>query len=156
MQASSRPLIASRPMTLRPLLLTTAVALALVGGACSEAPAELTGSPGDPSAIDRVIEIDATNDLEFEPASIEVSAGETVELRVNNVADVDHELVLGPQHEHHEGMDHSNDPSGTGAIKPGASGSVVWEFTEAGEVTFACYIANHNQAGMTGTVAVAE
>lgn len=125
-------------------------------GACSDAAGEVIGAPGDPDAVDRVITLDATNELEFDPSSIEVTAGETIEFQVNNVAEVEHELVLGPEHEHHEGMDHSDGSAGTGAIKPGSSASLVWEFPEAGEVRFACYIANHNEAGMTGTITVSE
>lgn len=140
----------------RLLFLTTIASLAAIMGACSEPVPEVLGAPGDAGAVDRVITLDATNELEFEPSTIEVRAGETVELQVNNVADVDHELALGPEHEHHEGMDHSDDPAGTGRIEPGESASLVWEFTEAGEVHFACYVANHNEAGMTGTITVTD
>lgn len=133
--------------------------LALAWGlaACSKpAGGELIGTEGDPSAVDRTITLEATNDLKFEPSTLEVSAGETIEFQVENVAEVEHEFVLGPANEHGEGMDHPDDASSTGAIAPGESGTVVWEFTEAGEVQFACYIAQHNEAGMTGTVTVSE
>ena len=117
---------------------------------------EVAGEPGDPSEVDRVIEIDATNALEFEPSSIDVAAGETIEFKISNAADVDHEFVLGAEHEHHAGMEHGGDPGATGTIAPGGSATVVWTFPEAGEANFACYIANHNEAGMTGTIKISE
>jgi uncharacterized cupredoxin-like copper-binding protein len=116
----------------------------------------LTGEPGDPDQVDQSFDIETTNELRFEPDTIEVAAGETVEFVVTNVADVDHEFVLGPAHEH-AGMDHANmsQPEMTGTVSPGESKTVVWTFTEPGEVTFACYIAAHDKAGMTGTVEIA-
>lgn len=116
---------------------------------------ELTGEPGDPAQVDETFAIDATNALRFEPDSIDVEPGQTIEFVITNVADVDHEFVLGPAHVH-GGMDHEN-MSGTemtGTISPGETKTVVWAFSEPGEVTFACYIAGHNESGMTGTVKI--
>lgn len=116
---------------------------------------ELTGEPGDPAQVDETFTIEATNELRFEPDVVEVEAGQTIEFVITNVADVDHEFVLGPAHAH-AGMEHEN-MSGTemtGTISPGETRTVVWAFTEPGEVTFACYIAAHNEAGMTGTVKI--
>ena len=39
-------------------------------------------------------------------------------------------------------------------VKPGASGVVLWTFNRAGEFDFACLVAGHYQAGMTGKVRV--
>jgi uncharacterized cupredoxin-like copper-binding protein len=116
---------------------------------------ELTGEPGDPAQVDETFDLEANNQLRFAPDAVEVEAGQTIEFVISNVADVDHEFVLGPAHEH-AGMDHENMGSSemTGTIPPGESKTVVWTFTEPGEVTFACYIAGHNEAGMTGTVKI--
>ena len=114
------------------------------------------GEPGDRSDVDRVVEIETTNALEFDPATIDVDAGETIEFQISNVADVEHEFVLGAMHEHSEGMQHGGDPGATGTMEPGGAATIVWTFPEAGEATFACYIDNHDQAGMTGTIKISD
>lgn len=139
------------------LRVTIVLAFLLAFVACNKGGGELTGEPGDAADADRVVTLDATNELRFEPDSIDVEQGETIEFQISNVADVDHEFVLGPLHAHDAGMHHAaTDPSATGPISPGDVASVVWTFTDAGQVEFACYIAGHNEAGMTGTVEIAE
>ncbi len=39
-------------------------------------------------------------------------------------------------------------------VAPGASGDIVWQFTQAGEYQFACLIPGHYEAGMVGKVVV--
>lgn len=132
------------------------VAFLLALGACGGGGGELTGEPGDAADADRVVTIDATNDLRFDPDAFDIEQGETIEFEITNVAEIDHEFVLGPLHAHDAGMHHAaSDPSATGPIAPGDTASVVWTFTEAGQVDFACYIAGHNEAGMTGTIDIA-
>ena len=131
-------------------MLATIVLLAAV--ACSN-DSVAAGEPGDPSAVDRVIEIDATNELRFDPSEIEAQVGETVEFKITNVASSEHEFVLGPAHEHTGDMQHG-EANATGAIQPDASASVIWHFSGAGEIQFACHIAGHDQQGMTGTVSI--
>jgi uncharacterized cupredoxin-like copper-binding protein len=52
-------------------------------------------------------------------------------------------------------MQHT-EANATGAIPPGETASVVWNFPESGETQFACHIADHDKSGMTGTVTVSE
>ncbi len=125
----------------------------LLLGACSEKDGTVTGEAGDPATVDEVIEISTTDQLRFDPDSIEVEVGQTIEFRIMNEGTGEHEFVLGSLHEHGAGMQHG-DPSTTGQLEPGATGSVVWTFPEAGSVTFACYVAGHNEQGMTGTITV--
>lgn len=131
-------------------LLVTIGLLAAV--ACSNG----TGAPGEPgtaSEVDRVVEIEATNELRFDPSEIEAEAGETIEFKITNVASSEHEFVLGSAGEHSDDM-HYTEANATGTIEPGASASVIWHFTEAGEVQFACHVAGHDKQGMTGTVSI--
>jgi uncharacterized cupredoxin-like copper-binding protein len=129
------------------------IVVAALGGCSKSQPA--LGEAGDEAEVDRVIEITTSDDLRFDPSEISVEAGETIEFHVTNEASSQHEFVLGPTHDHDEGMQHG-DASATGAIDPGDSASVVWYFPEAGETSFACHIANHDKSGMTGTVTVSE
>ena len=50
------------------------------------------------------------------------------------------------------GMEH-DDPN-IAHVKPGATGELVWRFTQAGEFQFACLVPGHYEAGMIGKVVV--
>ena len=137
------------PRMLRAALIIVAL---VVLASCSEE-GTVTGEPGDPADVDELVEITTSDQLRFTPDAIEVAAGQTIEFRITNAATGEHEFVLGPAHDHEAGMVHS-DPSSTGTIAPGKTAIVYWTFPEAGTVTFACYIAGHNEQGMTGTINV--
>lgn len=138
---------------LRTLLMVLMLVAPLVLAACSEKGGTVTGEAGDPADVDEVVEITTSDQLRFTPDAIEVEAGQTIEFQITNDATGEHEFVLGAAHDHEPGMMHS-DPSSTGPIAPGETASVYWSFPEAGTVTFACYIAGHNEQGMTGTINV--
>ena len=140
---------------LRTLCAIGMVVVLVILGACNDNPGSVSGEAGDPADVDEIIEISTSDQLRFEPEAIEVDAGQTIEFRVTNAATGEHEFVLGPGHAHEPGMVHS-DPSSTGVIAPGKMASVYWTFPEAGTVTFACYVAGHNEQGMTGTITVSE
>ena len=137
---------------LRTLCAVLMIVVLMMLAACSEE-GTAAGEPGDPADVDEVVEITTTDQLRFTPDVIEVAAGQTVEFRITNAATGEHEFVLGPSHVHEAGMQHS-DPSSTGTIAPGKMATVYWTFPETGTVTFACYVAGHNEQGMTGTINV--
>ena len=102
------------------------------------------------------------DDMRFRPGRIEVRQGETVRLRVRNGGRVMHELVIGTRQELEEhaalmkkfpNMEH--DEPWMAHVGPGRSGEIVWTFNRAGEFAFACLIAGHYEAGMTGRIIVA-
>ena len=131
------------------------VVLVMLAACSEEGGGTVTGEAGDPADVDEVVEITTSDQLRFTPDLVEVDAGQTIEFRITNVATGEHEFVLGPAHVHEAGMQHS-DPSSTGTIAPGKMATVYWTFPEAGTVTFACYVAGHNEQGMTGTINVSE
>jgi uncharacterized cupredoxin-like copper-binding protein len=90
-----------------------------------------------------------------------VKRGETVRFVVKNTGKVAHELVLGSMKElkahaelmrKHPGMEHE-EPN-QAFVKPGETREIVWQFTRAGTVDFACTVPGHFEAGMTGRVVV--
>ena len=104
-----------------------------------------------------------TDAMRFKPANIEVKQNETVRLAVTNSGSVKHELVLGTAKElkeHYElmkknpEMEHAD--SNMLTLAPGKSGEIIWRFTEAGEVDFACLQPGHYDAGMKGAVNVSR
>jgi uncharacterized cupredoxin-like copper-binding protein len=50
------------------------------------------------------------------------------------------------------GMEH--DEPNTASLAPGKTGEIIWQFTTAGKVDFACLEAGHFDAGMKGFVNV--
>ncbi|OYW21187.1 MAG: oxidase [Burkholderiales bacterium 12-64-5] len=104
-----------------------------------------------------------TDNMRFTPAQISVRQGETVRFVVKNSGAVKHELVFGTPEELKEhyammvkmpGMEHADDNMVT--VAPGKTGEVVWRFTKAGKVDFACLQPGHYDAGMKGLVTVAQ
>ena len=119
------------------------------------------GQEGDPKKVSRTIEVEMADTMRFTPAQITVKRGETIKLVAANKGQVLHEMVLGTADElkkHAEtmkkfpGMEH--DEPHMAHVKPGTSGEIVWQFTQAGEFRFACLIPGHFEAGMVGTVTV--
>ncbi len=89
--------------------------------------------PADPADADRVVEVQMIDPFEFDPAQIEVIAGETVTFRV-----LDHEFVIGheaTQDEHETMMDDhgmgGEDEPNELALAGGASGELTWTFADA-------------------------
>jgi uncharacterized cupredoxin-like copper-binding protein len=126
----------------------------LIAG-CSEEGGSTLGKLGDAAEVDRTIELTA-DEFNFTPDSLDIDKGETIEFVITNEGQSQHEFALGSEHAHQSGMEHDSSTGGTGAITPGEERTLVWTFTEAGETGFACYIAGHNEQGMTGTISVSE
>jgi len=124
--------------------------------------ASAIGEPGKAGAVTRTVRVDMSDAMRFSPASIAVKQGETVRFVVTNSGKVKHEMVLGSQkelQEHYEAMKkhpemEHDDPSMV-TVAPGKSGEMVWRFTRAGQVDFACLQPGHYDAGMKGQVKVA-
>ncbi|MDM0064978.1 cupredoxin family protein [Variovorax sp. J31P207] len=119
------------------------------------------GKPGDATKADRRVKVEMTDGMRFNPSTLAVKQGETVRFVVSNSGQVKHELVLGTEKElkeHYEAMkknpemEHA-DPSMV-TLAPGKTGEIVWQFTKAGKVDFACLQPGHYDAGMNGTVMV--
>ena len=147
-------------------LIASALTLSLIcTGTLADEISDSVGSPGDPSKISRTIEITAVENR-FKPSEINVKQGETIKFVVKNIGKKKHEMMLGtpdeiddhgkmmkknPDMEHH---DHPNMVT----VNPGESGELVWHFTEAGTVSFACPLPGHfkgmNFPGMTGIITV--
>lgn len=120
------------------------------------------GEPGQAAHVTRTVTVDMTDDMRFHPAQITVKRGETVHFLVKNSGKVKHEMVLGTAQElkaHYAmmmkmpGMEHA-DPNQV-VVDPGKQGEIIWRFTKARKVDFACLQPGHYDAGMKGLVTVA-
>ena len=124
--------------------------------------ADAIGAPGRVTKATRTVNVDMTDAMRFNPARVQVKQGETVRFVVKNSGQLKHEFVLGTEKElkeHYEvmkknpEMEHAEDNMVT--VAPGKTGEVVWQFTKAGKVDFACLQPGHYDAGMKGLVRVA-
>jgi uncharacterized cupredoxin-like copper-binding protein len=125
--------------------------------------AQAIGKPGVLSKSTRTIEVDMSDAMRFTPANIKAKQGETIRFVVKNSGQLSHEFVLGTAKdlkEHYEvmkknpEMEHADDNMLT--VKPGETREMLWQFTKAGTVDFACLHPGHYDAGMKGAVAVAS
>lgn len=120
------------------------------------------GKPGLAAQARRTVQIDMSDAMRFTPSSIDVKQGETVRFVVKNSGRVRHELVLGSEQSlkaHGEamrrnpGMEHADENMVT--VDAGKTGELVWQFSKAGRIEFACLQPGHFEAGMKGVVKVA-
>lgn len=119
------------------------------------------GQEGDPKKVVRTVRVDMADTMRFTPSRLTVKRGQTVRFVVHNGGKVLHEMVLGTSKaiaEHAELMkkfpDMAHADPNMAHVKPGKTGGIVWQFTQAGEFQFACLQPGHYEAGMVGTVIV--
>ncbi|WP_020395012.1 cupredoxin domain-containing protein [Thiolinea disciformis] len=119
------------------------------------------GKPANADQVQRVVEVRMDDNMRFTPDKLDVKPNEVVKIVVNNRGKIKHELTLGDAkalQEHaqamlkHPNMEH-NDPNMV-ALEPGQTGEIIWQFTQAGHVDFACLQPGHFEAGMKGVVNV--
>jgi uncharacterized cupredoxin-like copper-binding protein/Cu/Ag efflux protein CusF len=165
-QTTSLERLAMKPfqlaLSLSAALLATA-ALAAGNHAGGHAHADdAIGKAGNAAKVSRTVNVDMTDAMRFTPSSITVKQGETIRLIVKNSGKLKHELVLGTEKdlkEHYEQMkkhpEMEHDDPNMVSLAPGKTGEVIWQFTKAGKVDFACLQPGHYEAGMKGSVMVA-
>ncbi len=119
------------------------------------------GNPGVAAKVTRIINIDMKDDMRFHASNFDVKQGETVRFVAKNSGKVKHEMVLGTAKElkdHYEEMkknpEMEHDDPNMVTVAPGKSGEIIWHFTKAGKVDFACLQVGHYDAGMKGLINV--
>ncbi|RKF12291.1 copper-binding protein [Roseovarius spongiae] len=134
------------------------------------------GEPGEAENVDRVIEV-SMDEMKYEPSRISVKEGETIKFVVSNDGNLVHEFNLGNDEiwDGHKGemremlqkgmmtmkkLNHEkmmeagmmHDDANSVLLEPGETGEVVWTFSEATDMGFACNAPGHREAGMVGDV----
>lgn len=159
----------SKLSRMQPLITVAALALsstAFAGGTHGgghDAAETAIGKPGVAAKAARTVTIEMSDAMRYTPSDIQVKQGETVRFIVKNSGKVKHELSLGTEKElleHLEQMkkfpDMEHDEPSKVSLAPGKQGEIVWQFTKAGAVNFACLMPGHYEAGMKGAVKVAK
>ncbi len=131
------------------------------GGHAHDGPS--IGEPGLADKVSRTVTIDMQDTMRFVPATLRVKQGETLRLIVRNTGAVAHELVLGNIKDlkaHAKAMqkfpDMEHAEPNMLSLAPGAQGELLWHFTSAMTVDFACLRPGHYEAGMKGKIDVAK
>lgn len=136
------------------LVLCTMLVLLLV--ACG-------GGNQEASADGNSVTVNAQDDFSFEPSTITVAAGETIEITLQNRGSVEHSfniLKADAELEHvlqEEDEEHLHEELLFDIHETSAGESETETFTApdvAGDYTFACLVPGHADAGMTGTLQV--
>ncbi len=153
-------------MNHKQFLVAAAASLLFAGAAIAHgddhAESDAIGEAGATGKVDRTVTVTMTDSMRFTPENVAVKQGETIKFVVKNAGQLKHEMVLGTERElkeHYElmkkspGMGHAEPQMVT--VAPGKTGEIVWRFTKAGKVAFACLQPGHYEAGMKGLVTVA-
>jgi uncharacterized cupredoxin-like copper-binding protein len=122
------------------------------------------GEPGKSNKAARTVKI-AMTDGTFEPAALEVKAGETIRFLVTDTGKLDHDFTLGDaatQQAHRAEMaevaeergEMQHDDPNAVMVKPGQTKALTWKFTRTGRLEFDCNVPGHYEAGMAGTISV--
>jgi uncharacterized cupredoxin-like copper-binding protein len=150
----------------RPLLLFLGP-LAVVAAACGGGGDSETAAVGDGDA-DRTVEIEMV-DIAFEPAELEVEAGETVRFVFENTGKAAHDAFVGDiaaQGDHEREMREAEEDDGHGGghdendaedaitVEPGETGELTYTFDESGSLEIGCHQPGHYEAGMKIDVTV--
>jgi uncharacterized cupredoxin-like copper-binding protein len=149
------------------MLLATTACLSYAGGNAahghqhSHAHNSAIGAPGKAAKVNRTVQVDMSDAMRFTPSSLDVKKGETIRFVVKNSGQIKHEFVLGTESElkeHYELMkkfpEMEHDDPNMVSVDPGKTGELIWQFTQSGNVDFACLHPGHYDAGMKGTVKV--
>lgn len=108
--------------------------------------------PVGTAAQPRLVEVDMSDELKFNPSNISVANGETVTFLVTNLGTAVHEFAVGPA-----AMVDADDIDGTIVKEANEIGSrhmktVTYTFNGAGPYSFACHEPGHFETGMKGTI----
>ncbi len=164
-------------ITFASLGLIAASTLAVAGGGHSgghDSHDASIGSAGNPADVDREIVV-SMHEMEYDPETVEVAAGETIRFVVNNDGRMVHEFNIGTdetwdahrgemqemmkagvmtasriRHEKMEETGMMHDDANSVLLEPGETAEIVWIFPEDGTVGFACNVPGHREAGMVG------
>jgi uncharacterized cupredoxin-like copper-binding protein len=121
------------------------------------------GRQGDPRKATRTIIVDMSDAMRYSPSEVKVKRGETVKFIVRNIGKAMHEMVLGTEEElrkhaelmrKHPGMEHA--APYMAHVAPGKKETIAWTFDRPGTFMYGCLVPGHWEAGMRGSIVVAN
>lgn len=118
-------------------------------------------TPGT-AEMPRTVEVSALDSFAFDPARIQVRAGETVRFVVTNEGVLEHEFAIGSRDElleHAMVMTHGGMRTDTATairVIPGQTKELVFRFGSATDIGYGCMVPGHFPAGMSGGFEIIE
>ncbi|WP_295624759.1 plastocyanin/azurin family copper-binding protein [uncultured Nitrosomonas sp.] len=107
------------------------------------------GRPGDSDKVSRIIKLTQVDNM-FLPAEIEVNEGETIQFVVKNGGNHKHEMLMGSMAELKKIVkmrrmypDKEHSETQLLQLEPGEQKELIWQFTRAGIIDFACPLPGH-------------
>lgn len=117
------------------------------------------GHRGDANNVSRTIKLTQVDNM-FLPAEVSVNEGETIRFVVKNGGSSRHEMIIGSMaelkeiaHMRRKFPDKAHDEADLIRLEPGEQKELVWQFSSAGIVNFACPLPGHFKK-MRGTITV--
>ena len=107
------------------------------------------GKSGSIDKVDRVIKLTQVDNM-FLPAEIKISEGETIQFVIKNGGNHKHEMLIGSMVDLKKaaGMRRTNPDDARAEanlvqLEPGEQKELIWQFTKAGVIDFACPLPGH-------------
>ncbi len=122
----------------------------------------LTACSGAANDAVRTVEVTMTDDLQYDPAELSVSAGETVRFVVRNAGANVHEFLIGTPQEQAVFAEEMADGHGGGhaagagvSVEPGATAEFTFSFTaDDRDLLVGCHQPGHYEGGMVAPLTV--
>lgn len=129
-----------------------------------------SGYPGSAKKVTRTVKL-GVSEYAFSERALSFKAGETVKFVVTNSGKLKHELTIGGAAEqaahasemqkmsdmHHDDGAHGDMhkmPENSIHVGPGETRELIWTFSTAGKLLFACNYPGHSDLGMEGKITV--
>lgn len=107
------------------------------------------GKPGSIDKVERVIKLTQVDNM-FLPAEITVNEGETIQFVIKNGGNHKHEMLIGSMadlkkaaHVRRANPDNAHVEANLVQLEPGEQKELIWQFTHAGVIDFACPLPGH-------------
>lgn len=117
------------------------------------------GKPGDAEKVSRTVKLTQMDNM-FLPGEVKVVEGETIRFVIKNGGNHKHEMLLGPMIELKKAAemrrkypDKEHSEAHLVQLEPGEQKELIWQFTRAGTIDFACPLPGHFKK-MHGTIIV--
>jgi uncharacterized cupredoxin-like copper-binding protein len=118
--------------------------------------ASSVGEPSQRAAANKVIKVEATDDMKFNfSENLDIKEGEVITFVVTNNGDMRHEFSIGSNEEqkaHREMMrkmpNMKHEDGNTITVEAGQTKELTWKFKGNEKVVMACNIPGHFEAGM--------
>jgi uncharacterized cupredoxin-like copper-binding protein len=115
---------------------------------------DLIGKPGDPSQVSRTINLTLLDNM-FLPPELTVTEGETIRFVLKNLGNNAHQFLIGTAEDLKKAANTRQKNKNLVRVNPSEQKELIWHFTHAGTVDFACPIKSHFDT-MHGRIIVKE